>query len=126
MSDRAPANTDASLWDSRINTVYNSVTNHRYKVIKPHATEPETVSELDPSSLTSLTGPQIMPYNNAAIPPSDEITGSASLPGIIPYIAKDNADLNWIVSRVKRILAADEDIAQCSNNAAFAITIATV
>lgn len=50
-----------------------------------------------------------MPYNNAAIPPSEEITGSASLP----------------LARVKRILALDEDIHQCSNNGAFVITIAT-
>ncbi|KAI9728027.1 MAG: hypothetical protein M1834_007841 [Cirrosporium novae-zelandiae] len=50
-----------------------------------------------------------MPYNNTAIPPSEEITGTASLP----------------LARVKRILQVDEDINQCSNNAAFAITIAT-
>ncbi|KAI4205765.1 MAG: hypothetical protein LQ350_000262 [Teloschistes chrysophthalmus] len=50
-----------------------------------------------------------MPYNNAAIPPSEEITGSASLP----------------LARVKRILALDEDIHQCSNNGAFVITVAT-
>ncbi|KAL8659221.1 MAG: hypothetical protein Q9226_000559 [Calogaya cf. arnoldii] len=54
--------------------------------------------------------PQIhMPYNNAAIPPSEEITGSASLP----------------LARVKRILALDEDINQCSNNGAFVLTVAT-
>ncbi|KAL8680785.1 MAG: hypothetical protein Q9186_003073 [Xanthomendoza sp. 1 TL-2023] len=50
-----------------------------------------------------------MPYNNAAIPPSEEVTGSASLP----------------LARVKRILALDEDIHQCSNNGAFVITVAT-
>ncbi|KAI4260124.1 MAG: hypothetical protein L6R42_004208 [Xanthoria sp. 1 TBL-2021] len=50
-----------------------------------------------------------MPYNNAAIPPSEEVTGSASLP----------------LARVKRILALDEDINQCSNNGAFVITVAT-
>ncbi|MCJ1463494.1 hypothetical protein MMC07_002102 [Pseudocyphellaria aurata] len=50
-----------------------------------------------------------MPYNNAAIPPSEEITGSASLP----------------LARVKRILHLDEEIGQCSANAAFAITVAT-
>ncbi|KAL8759767.1 MAG: hypothetical protein Q9184_003522 [Pyrenodesmia sp. 2 TL-2023] len=50
-----------------------------------------------------------MPYNNAAIPPTDEVTGSASLP----------------LARVKRILALDEDIHQCSNNGAFVITVAT-
>ncbi|KAL8815197.1 MAG: hypothetical protein Q9223_005644 [Gallowayella weberi] len=54
--------------------------------------------------------PQVhMPYNNAAIPPSEEVTGSASLP----------------LARVKRILALDEDIHQCSNNGAFVITVAT-
>ncbi|KAI4278581.1 MAG: hypothetical protein LQ337_000913 [Flavoplaca oasis] len=54
--------------------------------------------------------PQVhMPYNNAAIPPSEEITGSASLP----------------LARVKRILALDEDINQCSNNGAFVLTVAT-
>ncbi|KAL8765620.1 MAG: hypothetical protein Q9209_007352 [Squamulea sp. 1 TL-2023] len=47
-----------------------------------------------------------MPYNNAAIPPSEEVTGSASLP----------------LARVKRILALDEDINQCSNSGAFVIT----
>jgi len=50
-----------------------------------------------------------MPYNNAAIPPPEEITGSAALP----------------LARVKRILQLDEDISQCSNNAAFVITVAT-
>ncbi|KAL8731637.1 MAG: hypothetical protein Q9166_003325 [cf. Caloplaca sp. 2 TL-2023] len=50
-----------------------------------------------------------MPYNNAAIPPSDEVTGSAALP----------------LARVKRILALDEDIHQCSNSGAFVITVAT-
>ena len=30
-----------------------------------------------------------------------------------------------IVARVKKIIHADEDIANCSNNAAFAITVAT-
>ncbi|KAL8924590.1 MAG: hypothetical protein Q9172_002624 [Xanthocarpia lactea] len=55
--------------------------------------------------------PQVhMPYNNAAIPPSEEVTGSASLP----------------LARVKRILALDEDIHQCSNSGAFVITVATV
>ena len=29
------------------------------------------------------------------------------------------------VARVKKIIHADEDIANCSNNAAFAITVAT-
>lgn len=50
-----------------------------------------------------------MPYNNTAIPPPEEITGAASLP----------------LARVKKILHIDEDIIACSNNGAFAITIAT-
>ncbi|KAI9828060.1 MAG: hypothetical protein M1832_003587 [Thelocarpon impressellum] len=50
-----------------------------------------------------------MPYNNAAIPPPREITGQASLP----------------LARVKRIIHLDEDIGNCSNNAAFVITVAT-
>lgn len=33
--------------------------------------------------------------------------------------------LTNVVARVKKIIHADEDIANCSNNAAFAITIAT-
>ncbi|GAB7346790.1 hypothetical protein MBLNU459_g1890t1 [Dothideomycetes sp. NU459] len=50
-----------------------------------------------------------MPYNNTPIAPSKEITGTVSLP----------------LARVKKIIHADEDIANCSNNAAFAITVAT-
>ena len=50
-----------------------------------------------------------MPYNNTPITPSTEITGTVSLP----------------LARVKKIIHADEDISNCSNNAAFAITIAT-
>ncbi|KAL1311804.1 hypothetical protein AAFC00_001884 [Neodothiora populina] len=50
-----------------------------------------------------------MPYNNTPITPTAEITGTVSLP----------------LARVKKIIHADEDIANCSNNAAFAITIAT-
>ncbi|KAF1348546.1 hypothetical protein BDV97DRAFT_399120 [Delphinella strobiligena] len=50
-----------------------------------------------------------MPYNNTPITPSAEITGTVSLP----------------LARVKKIISADEDISNCSNNAAFAITIAT-
>ncbi|CAD0058331.1 unnamed protein product [Aureobasidium pullulans] len=47
-----------------------------------------------------------MPYNNTPITPSSEITGTVSLP-------------------LKKIIHADDDIANCSNNAAFAITAAT-
>ncbi|KAI4727602.1 histone-fold-containing protein [Aureobasidium sp. EXF-10728] len=50
-----------------------------------------------------------MPYNNTPITPSTEITGTVSLP----------------LARVKKIIHADDDIANCSNNAAFAITAAT-
>ncbi|KAF7512140.1 hypothetical protein GJ744_002302 [Endocarpon pusillum] len=50
-----------------------------------------------------------MPYNNTAIPPPDEITGTSALP----------------LARVKKIIAMDEDLVQCSNSAAFAISVAT-
>jgi hypothetical protein len=50
-----------------------------------------------------------MPYNNAPIAPSEEITGTSRVP----------------LARVKKIIAQDEDIAQCSNSAAFAISVAT-
>ncbi|KAJ2977016.1 hypothetical protein NUW58_g7937 [Xylaria curta] len=51
-----------------------------------------------------------MPYNTTAIPPRKEVTGQAQLP----------------LSRVKKIIAQDQDINICSNNAAFVITLATV
>ncbi|PPJ56539.1 hypothetical protein CBER1_03925 [Cercospora berteroae] len=50
-----------------------------------------------------------MPYNNTPIAPSNEVTGTVSLP----------------LARVKKIINADPDINQCSNNAAFVITVAT-
>ncbi|KAK0722072.1 hypothetical protein B0T26DRAFT_825247 [Lasiosphaeria miniovina] len=50
-----------------------------------------------------------MPYNTTAIPPRKEVTGQAQLP----------------LTRVKKIIAVDPDIAICSNNAAFVITLAT-
>ncbi|KAH7031291.1 histone-fold-containing protein [Microdochium trichocladiopsis] len=50
-----------------------------------------------------------MPYNTTAIPPRQEVTGQAQLP----------------LSRVKKIIAQDQDINMCSNNAAFVITLAT-
>jgi len=34
--------------------------------------------------------------------------------------------LTKVVARVKKIIAQDDDIAQCSNGAAFAISVATV
>ncbi|KAF2083471.1 hypothetical protein K490DRAFT_20052, partial [Saccharata proteae CBS 121410] len=49
-----------------------------------------------------------MPYNNTPIPPPAEITGQVSLP----------------LARVKKIIAADDDINACSANAAFAIAVA--
>ncbi|TRX96955.1 hypothetical protein FHL15_002261 [Xylaria flabelliformis] len=50
-----------------------------------------------------------MPYNTTAIPPRKEVTGQAQLP----------------LSRVKKVIAQDQDINICSNNAAFVITLAT-
>lgn len=49
-----------------------------------------------------------MPYNNTPITPSKEITGTVALP----------------LARVKKIIATDDDISNCSNNAAFVITVA--
>ena len=69
-----------------------------------------------------------MPYNNAAIPPPEEISGQASLPRECTsnqYSDIPNADL-FTVARVKKILQIDEDTVKVSNNAAFVITIATV
>ncbi|KAK5136576.1 hypothetical protein LTR08_002590 [Meristemomyces frigidus] len=50
-----------------------------------------------------------MPYNNTPIMPSQEVTGTVSLP----------------LARVKKIIHTDDDIGNCSNNAAFLITVAT-
>lgn len=50
-----------------------------------------------------------MPYNTTAIPPRKEVTGQTQLP----------------LSRVKKVIAQDQDINTCSNNAAFVITLAT-
>ncbi|RMZ84705.1 hypothetical protein DV737_g901, partial [Chaetothyriales sp. CBS 132003] len=50
-----------------------------------------------------------MPYNNAPIARPDEVTGSSALP----------------LARIKKIISQDDDIAQCSNSAAFAISVAT-
>ncbi|KXS99746.1 hypothetical protein AC578_10401 [Pseudocercospora eumusae] len=57
-----------------------------------------------------------MPYNNTPIAPTQEITGTVSLP---PMLTTSQ------VARVKKIINADPDIGSCSNNAAFAITVAT-
>lgn len=56
-----------------------------------------------------LQTPAAMPYNNTPITPSAEVTGTVSLP----------------LARVKKIIATDTDIASCSNNAAFVMTVAT-
>ncbi|KAM0716938.1 hypothetical protein Q7P37_006790 [Cladosporium fusiforme] len=50
-----------------------------------------------------------MPYNNTPIAPSKEVTGTVALP----------------LARVKKIISQDDDISNCSNNAAFVITVAT-
>ncbi|KAL8789685.1 MAG: hypothetical protein Q9195_006738 [Heterodermia aff. obscurata] len=68
-----------------------------------------TVSKKKSQNAPSRIEKANMPYNNTAIPPSEEITGSTALP----------------LARVKRILQADEEINPCSNSAAFAITVAT-
>ncbi|PHH88642.1 hypothetical protein CDD83_7272 [Cordyceps sp. RAO-2017] len=49
-----------------------------------------------------------MPYNTTAIPPRKEPSGQTQLP----------------LSRVKKIITQDSDVAMCSNNAAFIITCA--
>ncbi|EFX02947.1 cbf nf-y family transcription factor [Grosmannia clavigera kw1407] len=51
-----------------------------------------------------------MPYNTTAIPPRKEATGQTQLP----------------LTRVRKIILQDPDVAVCSNNAAFVITLATV
>ncbi|KAF1985087.1 hypothetical protein K402DRAFT_395138 [Aulographum hederae CBS 113979] len=50
-----------------------------------------------------------MPYNNTPIAPPSEFTGTVSLP----------------LARVKKIIHADDEVNNCSNNAAFAIAVAT-
>jgi hypothetical protein len=69
-----------------------------------------------------------MPYNTTAIPPRKEVTGQTqlprehhSLPDRLPTFTH-----TLPVTRVKKIIAVDPDIAVCSNNAAFVITLATV
>ncbi|KAI6382059.1 hypothetical protein MCOR25_000936 [Pyricularia grisea] len=49
-----------------------------------------------------------MPYNTTAIPPRRDPTGQTQLP----------------LTRVKKIIAQDQDVQMCSNNAAFIITLA--
>lgn len=74
-----------------------------------------------------------MPYNNTAIPPSEEITGSAILPrkqaslcvSLHRLIHRISLTL-YLVARVKKTIAADEDIGAVAATAAFVITKATV
>ena len=58
--------------------------------------------------------------------PSTEITGTVSLPrkSIERHQLLHHLTC-YTVARVKKIIHADDDIANCSNNAAFAITAAT-
>lgn len=68
-----------------------------------------------------------MPYNNAPISPPEEITGTSSLPRKLCIAHPFHIVLKHItVARVKKIIQQDEDISQCSNSAAFAISVATV
>jgi len=67
-----------------------------------------------------------MPYNNTPIAPSSDITGAVSLPRMFLHDITFRLKLtSRTVARVKKIIQADPDIATCSNNAAFAITVAT-
>lgn len=71
-----------------------------------------------------------MPYNTAPIKPSDAVTGTSSLPCqspcfVVIFIERSSAKI-LAVARIKKIISMDEDIAACSNNAAFAISVATV
>ncbi|OAX78397.1 hypothetical protein ACJ72_07297 [Emergomyces africanus] len=50
-----------------------------------------------------------MPSNTSAVPPPQEVSGRSALP----------------LTRIKKIIHLDEDIAQCSSNAAFVIAVAT-
>lgn len=67
-----------------------------------------------------------MPYNTNPITPSEEVTGTVSLPRQYYYMHSYGLLLTLaLVARVKKIIGADEDISACSNNAAFAIAVAT-
>jgi len=61
------------------------------------------------ANFTWTAGSHTMPYNNAAIPPRREPTGSTQLP----------------LSRVRKMIQIDQDINICSASGAFAITLAT-
>lgn len=68
-----------------------------------------------------------MPYNTTPIRPRKEVTGTVQLPCECSHCPLRTTVLTYhVVSRVKKIIAVDPDINVCSNNAAFAITLATV
>ena len=76
-----------------------------------------------------LFGHIAMPYNTTAIPPRREVTGQTQLPCKRRYVGFLHGAAftdTGLVSRVKKIIAVDPDVNICSNNAAFAITLATV
>ena len=88
--------------------------------LQAHTTEAKNLETL-------ALSPRIpMPYNNSAIPPTEETTGTATLPCKLLSNSNDSETETLIVARVKKILAIDEDISAVSANASFAITIATV
>lgn len=70
-----------------------------------------------------------MPYNNTPITPSREVTGTVALPckpfPDVTLAFVSVAKTIYSVARVKKIIAQDEEISQCSANAAFVITLAT-
>jgi hypothetical protein len=73
----------------------------------------------------------IMPYNTTAIPPRKEPTGQNQLPRELltepyPFGSQNELTPPFTVSRVKKIISQDPEVALCSNNAAFVITLATV
>ncbi|EHK98585.1 putative transcription factor C16C4.22 [Glarea lozoyensis 74030] len=58
-----------------------------------------------------------MPYNNTAIPPQREPTGTTQLP---------RKRIGFpLVSRVKKMIMLDAEIQLCAMNAAFTIAVAT-
>lgn len=58
--------------------------------------------------------------------PRDEPLGTTQIPRKYRFPNIKCHVLIIAVTRVKKIIAVDEDITQCSNNAAFVITLATV
>ena len=101
-----------------LDTVISSSQTHNYPLNQ--SILPETTCRHDRNQTVT------MPYNNTAIPPPDEITGAASLPCLSTQSKwNEHTRLTLTVARVKKILHIDEEIMACSNNGAFAITIAT-